>query len=278
MENGALELDTIEASPLIEEGRVVSLIVKKKNRANFLIENFMIAANTTMVRFLDKQNIPYIQRVLPTPERWPKIREVAEELGKKLTLEPDSKALSEFLADRRKIEPLRFPDLSLTIVKLLGQAEYVVADPQKKKIGHFGLAVYDYTHSTAPNRRYVDIVIQRLIKSVFSGKPVSYNHKELKQIADWCTDRDRASKKVERFMRKVFGSVIMSGKIGQVFEAIVTGSSEKGTYVRLLEPQPPVEGRMMRGQWGMEIGDKVKVRLVALRPEKGYIDFERARR
>ncbi len=276
IQNGALEFETIEAKPIIKQGEVRDLVVKKKNRARYLIENFMVAANGTMVKFLEEKGSAYIQRIVRTPERWERICEVAQSLGDSLPPEPDAKALSDFLAGQRQSDPEHFPDLSLTIVKLLGPGEYVLKEPQKSKLGHFGLAVYDYTHSTAPNRRYVDVIIQRLIKATLSKETIPYSKARLQEISQWCTLRDKAAKKVERFMRKVAGAVLLRDSLGKIFEAIVTGASEKGTYVRLLSP--PVEGRVIRGEKGMDVGEKVRVRLINLEPENGYIDFERARR
>lgn len=272
MEQGALELETIEAKPIVHGETVVDLFVQKKNQARFLIENFMIATNRTMVAFLEKNGVAYIQRILREPEHWLRIVKVAEDLADTLPALPDAKALDEFLVRQRKRNSETFPDLSLTIVKLIGQAEYVMVEAGKNNLGHFGLAVYDYTHSTAPNRRYIDIIIQRIIKAILIQQNAPYNKRELSDIASWCTDRDHSSKKVERFMRKVAGAVLLSDKIGQVFDAIVTGASDKGTYVRLLHP--PVEGRVMRGEKGFEVGQRVRVRLVSMVPEKGYIDFE----
>ena len=271
-ESGALELETIEASPVMKEGEVIDLTIKKKNRARMIIENFMIAANGTMVWFLGKNKIPMIQRVVRTPQRWMKITEVARELGENLPPEPDPRALAEFLKKRREIDPVRFPDLSLTIVKLLGAGEYVLAESSRPSAGHFGLAVQDYTHSTAPNRRYVDLVIQRLLKAVLVKENVPYNKIELNDLAVWCTEKDKAAKKVERFMRKVAACVLLKNRIGEIFDAIVTGASDTGTYVRLLSI--PAEGRVVRGEKGMDVGEKVHVKLLRLEPEKGFIDFE----
>jgi exoribonuclease-2 len=214
-----------------------------------------------------------IQRVVRTPEKWLRIVEVAKELGRRLPPVPDSKALSDFLAKERRRDPEVFPDLSVTVVKLIGSGEYVMIPPGKSQLGHFGLAVSDYTHSTAPNRRYIDLIMQRLLKAILSGKNLPYNKVELAQIAEWCTTRDHAAKKVERFMRKVAGAILLSDRIGEVFEGIVTGASEKGVYVRLFAP--PVEGRVVLEEDGLEVGQKVHVRLIRMRPEKGYIDFER---
>lgn len=277
MASGALELETIEPRAVVKDGVVQELLVAKKNRARTLIENFMIAANGTMVAFLEKNSKPHIQRVVRTPERWPRIRDIAYSFNEELPEDPDPAALSDFLARRRREAPDKFPDLSLTIIKLLGAGEYVLAEPGRIKLGHFGLAVQDYTHSTAPNRRYVDVIIQRLIKSVLSKeKNTPYTKSELESIAVWCTERDQSAKKVERFMRKVAAAMLLTGRLGRVFEGIVTGASEKGTYVRIFDP--PAEGRVVRGEEGMDVGEKVRVRLVSLEPEKGYIDFEAAHR
>lgn len=274
MESGALELETIEATPLVEGNQVTDLVMKTKNRARYLIENLMITANRTMVGFLEKHRFPLIQRIVRTPERWDRIVEVAETLGKSLPPLPDSKALSDFLADERRRDALRFPDLSLAIVKLIGPGEYVMVNTKKGNLGHFGLAVSDYTHSTAPNRRYVDLIIQRLIKAALEKKPPPYNTEELEGTASWCTIRDKAAKKVERFMRKVAGALLLEKHVGEVFDAIVTGASDKGTYARIFHP--PVEGRVVRGEKGMDIGQTVKVRLARIDVERGYVDFEKA--
>ncbi len=274
MEQGALELETIEPRPVMQDGNVKDLVLIEKNRARYVIENFMIAANGAMVAFLTKNGRAHIQRVVRTPERWPQIREIAESFNETLPLEPDAKALSGFLVRRRKADLDRFPDLCLTIIKLLGSGEYVLAQPGGVAFGHFGLAVHDYTHSTAPNRRYIDIITQRLLKAVLAKERSPYGKGELESIAFKCTERDHAAKKVERFMRKVAAAVLLNGRIGEVFEGIVTGASVKGTYVRLFHP--PVEGRVIRGEAGMAVGVKVRVRLVAMDIEKGFIDFEAA--
>ena len=200
--------------------------------------------------------------------------ELALSVGDTLPPAPDSSALSHFLDRRKVIDPQHFPDLSLAVIKLLGSAQYTVVDPQEESPGHFGLAVQDYTHSTAPNRRYVDLVIQRLLKSSLVRDLAPYRKTELKRIAQWCSDRDQYAKKVERFMRKVIGTVILNGRIGEEFDSLVTGANEQGVYVRLLDP--PVEGKLVRGEKGMDVGMKVRVRLLRMVPEKGYIDFERA--
>ena len=273
LRQGTLELDTIEAKPLIKDNEVHSIVVERKNKARQLIENFMVAANETMVKFLEAAGVPVIQRVVRTPRNWSGIVEVARQHGSVLPVEPDSKALSEFLNKQKEADLLRFPDLSLTVVKLLGAGEYMVLEPGKAPEGHFCLAIMDYTHSTAPNRRYVDVIIQRLLKAVLSKKPCPYTVKELADQSLWLSEREKEAKKVERFMRKAAAAVMLTPQVGRTFDAIVTGASEKGTYVRLLAP--PAEGRVVRGERGMKVGDKVRVRLVNLDPHKGFIDFER---
>lgn len=268
-----LEFDTIEAKPVIREEKVIGLIIQEKNRARSIIENFMIAANVTMSQFLKNAGIPMIQRVVRVPKNWPGIMSVAAACHETLPLQPDAKALAQFLNKRRVSDPETFPDLSLTIVKLLGPGEYVMLEPEAPSIGHFGLAVMDYIHGTAPNRRYVDVIIQRLLKSVLDKQPCPYSQNELINCATRCTDRDTAAKKVERFMRKAAAAVLLSGQIGESFDAIVTGASDKGTYVRIVTP--PTEGRVMRGEKGLVVGQKVRVRLIGMNPYKGQIDFEK---
>jgi exoribonuclease-2 len=272
MEQGALELDTIEPKPVVEKEKVKDLVIQRKNRARYLIENFMIAANVTMMNFLEKAGIPVIQRVVRTPRNWKGIMDVAFAHDETLPSEPDSKALSQFLVRQKEADPEHFPDLSLTIVKLLGAGEYVMLEPGKSPYGHFGLAVMDYTHATAPNRRYVDVILQRLFKSVLAKESSPYTQKELIELSLWCTDRDKAAQKVERFMRKAAAAVLLGDRIGDSFDGIVTGASEKGTYVRIVSP--PVEGRVTHGGEKMAVGQKVRVRLINMDPFRGYIDFE----
>jgi VacB/RNase II family 3'-5' exoribonuclease len=274
VEQGALEFETVEPKPVIREEQVIALLLQEKNRASFIIENFMVAANVTMSQFLRKAGIPMIQRVVRVPKNWPGIVDVAGAYHETLPLQPDAKALAQFLNKRKIADPERFPDLSLTIVKLLGSGEYVMLEPQAESVGHFGLAVMDYTHGTAPNRRYVDVIIQRLLKAVLGKRPCPYSQDELVDCAARYTDRDQAAKKVERFMRKAAAAVLLSGRIGETFDAIVTGASDKGTYVRILTP--PAEGRVMRGEKGLFVGQKVKVRLTGMDPYKGQIDFEKS--
>ncbi len=275
MEKGALELESLEARTVMKDEMVAGLVLPSEDRAHYLIENFMIAANGTVMEFLEKAHVPVIQRIVRVPKNWRGIVEVAADLGTGLPAEPDVRALSKFLLKRKSADPVHFPDLSLTIVKLLGPGEYMMLEPGKPPVGHFGLAVADYTHSTAPNRRYVDVIIQRILKAVLGKKPCPYSRKELIEHAAWCTDRDKMSKKVERFMQKVAAAVLMKGRIGEIFDGIITGASDKGIYVRLIEP--PVEGRIMGGGARVSVGQKVRVKLTDLDPYQGHIDFERAR-
>ncbi len=272
IEQGALEFGPIEAKLVIKEGKVRSLLVEEKTRAHSIIENFMIAANVTMSQFLKKAGIPMIQRVVRVPKNWQGIIDVAAGFREKLPIRPDAKALAQFLRDRKTADPEKFPDLSLTIVKLLGPGEYMMLEPRASSAGHFGLAITDYTHGTAPNRRYVDEIIQRLLKAAMDKRSCPYGKNELIDHAARCTDRDKAAKKVARFMRKAAAAVLLSGRIGESFDAIVTGTSDKGVYVRILTP--PAEGRVMRGEQGLVVGQKVRVRLIGMNPYKGQIDFE----
>ncbi len=268
---GALDLDTLEAQAVVEDGAVSDLVVQKRNLARSVIEEFMVAANGIMVAFLGDAGIPMLERVVRIPRNWEGIVKTASIYSERLPAEPDSKALSDFLARRKDADPERFPDLSLTIVKLLGSGEYVTLEPGGTPYGHFALAVTDYTHATAPNRRYVDLINQRLVKSVLDGKPTPYTKKELFEFSSWLTDRDKASNKVERFMRKAAAAVLLRDRIGDSFDGLVTGASEKGTYVRLIAP--PAEGRIVRHEEGLIVGDKVRVRLLRTDPYNGFIDF-----
>jgi len=271
MEKGALELETIEADPIAEDGIVRDIIVQKMNAARFLIEDFMIAANGTMVDFLGDAGIPMIQRVVRIPKYWDEIVQTAAAYHERLPREPDSKALSVFLQKRKEADPERFPDLSLTIVKLLGPGEYMTLEPGEPPTGHFGLAVTDYTHGTAPNRRYVDLVNQRLIKSVLDGEKSPYTPQELLHLAMWLSDREKGSKKVERFMRKAAAAVLLKDRIGETFDALVTGVTEHGTYARMISP--PAEGRITQGEQGLRVGQKITVRLLRTDPYNAFIDF-----
>jgi exoribonuclease-2 len=271
MQQGALELETIEADPIAENGIVKDIIVQKMNPARFLIEDFMIAANGTMVAFLGNAGIPMIQRVVRVPRYWDEIVMTAAAYHERLPREPDSKALSLFLLRRKEADPERFPDLSLTIVKLLGPGEYMTLEPGEPPTGHFGLAVTDYTHGTAPNRRYVDLVNQRLVKSVLDGKESPYTTHELYDLSSWLSDREKGSKKVERFMRKAAAAVLLQDRIGETFDALVTGVTEHGIFARMISP--PAEGRIMQGEQGLRVGQKITVRLLRTDPYKGFIDF-----
>jgi exoribonuclease-2 len=273
-EHGALELGTIQATPVVNEhGKVLELAVIEPNGARDLIANFMIAANVAMAQFLELKGGPSLRRVVRTPKYWPRIVEIAAELGERLPDNPDSRALADFLARRKVADPIHFPDLSLAVVKSLGPGEYTVQLPGEEGEGHFGLAVQDYTHSTAPNRRFADLVTQRLVKAALEGNGSPYTDEELKQIAEHCTERDSAARKVERKMRKVAAAVLLRDKVGDEFKAIVTGVTPKGTFARVISP--PVDGRVMRGDHGLRVGDKVRVRLLSADPEKGFIDFAR---
>jgi exoribonuclease-2 len=234
----------------------------------------MVATNSAIATFLEAHGFPSIQRVVRAPERWPRIVALAAEQGSQLPATPDAVALAEFLARKRRDAPEHFADLSLAIVKLIGAAEYVVIAKGKSTEGHFGLAVHDYTHATAPNRRYPDLVTQRLLKAAIDGAPPPYSSDELEEIVARCNDRARAARKIERLMRKIVAATFLSGRIGENFQAIVTGVSPKGTYVRVIDP--PVEGRVVRGEAGLDVGEKVRVRLLETIPERGFIDFARA--
>jgi ribonuclease R len=270
---GALEFDTIEATAVGTDGKVTALAVTRKTRARDLIEDFMIAANVAIAQYLAEQGRSAIRRVVRQPKRWDRIVVLAAKYGATLPVEPDPKALSEFLGARRAADPLRFPDLSLSIVKLLGPGEYVLDKPgPSDDQGHFGLAAHDYSHATAPNRRYADLVTQRLVKAAIAKAPAPYTDDELAVIAAHCTERENAANRVERTARKAAGAILLEHHIGTVYDAIVTGVNKDGTYVRLLSP--PVEGRVMRGERGMDVGERVRVKLVATNPNKGFVDFD----
>jgi exoribonuclease-2 len=276
IEHGALQLETVEARAVAKDGNVVDLKITLKSRARELIEDLMIGANGATARWLEERRYASLRRVVRTPKRWDRIVQLAATFGAKLPTEPDAIALSEFLRERRTAEPSRFADVSLSVVKLLGPGEYAVADPESPE-GHFGLAVDDYAHSTAPNRRYGDLVTQRLLKAAASGLPASktpYTAAELRPIAAQCTEREDHARKFERTMRKVAAALFLSNRIGATFDAVVTGVTAKGTFVRLLAP--PAEGRVVRGEEGLDVGDQTRVRLVATEPTRGFIDFVRA--
>jgi len=271
--HGLLDLDTVEARPVIAGGKVIDLEVSAPDRARDVIENFMIAANVAMARFLKSRRVPSLRRVVRTPKRWDRIVELAAELGEALPALADSKALAAFLARRKAADPAHHPDLSLAVVKLLGPGEYVLERHLTRPAhGHFGLAVAEYAHSTAPNRRYADLVTQRLVKAALDGTASQYTTETLTAIAARCTEREDAARKVERTVRKSVAAALMHARVGDYFTAIVTGASDKGTYVRVL--RPPIEGRVVRGRQGLDVGDTVRVKLMGADPERGFVDFE----
>lgn len=272
-EEGALTLQTIEPRAIIRKDKILDIVTVVKNRGHDLIEDFMITANRSAASFLQEHQIPSLRRVVRVPKRWDRIIAVAHELGETLPPQPDAKALNEFLNRRRLIDPLHFPDLSLTVIKLLGNGEYVVEYPEKKVEGHFGLAVKDYTHSTAPNRRYPDLITQRLIKAIFENRGSPYHNQELESLAQHCTQKEDDANKVERKMRKSAACLFLSSKLYHEFDALVTGAAPKGTWVRIL--QPPVEGKLVKGFEKVDVGDRIRVQLIHIDIEKGFIDFIR---
>ena len=271
---GALNLETIETHPLVTNGDPVDIETQQRSLASDLIEDLMIAANEVVAKSLEQAGLSSIRRVVKTPKRWDRIVELAAQLGTKLPGAPDSKALHDFLCDRRAADPDHFPDLSLAVIKLLGSGEYVLERVGESAEGHFGLAVQDYTHSTAPNRRYADLVTERLIKAILAKQRSPYLDNDLAAIAQQCTKQEDAARKVEREMRKRIAAVVMQRRIGQTFTAIVTGVNEHGSFVRTTRPY--VEGMLVRGQKGVDVGDKITVTLVHTDPERGYIDFARS--
>jgi exoribonuclease-2 len=270
-EHGALRLETLEVRAVFEDGALADLLPDEKNRAKEMIEDFMIAANGVTAKYLDKKGLPSLRRVLRTPKRWDRIVALAAESGDRLPATPDAAALDAFLTKRRAIDPERFPDLSLSVVKLLGSGEYVLEVPGHPPEGHFGLAVKDYTHSTAPNRRFPDLITQRLLKAALSGQPSLYTNDELTTLARHCTDQEDNAAKVERQVEKSAAALLLSSRIGARFDAIVTGASDKGTWVRI--SGPTVEGRVVRGYEGLDVGDRVDVQLVHTDIARGFIDF-----
>jgi VacB/RNase II family 3'-5' exoribonuclease len=271
--HGALSLETIEARPIFDGDQIRDLQVEEKNRAKDIIEDFMIAANGVTARYLVSRKFPSIRRVVRKPKRWERIVALAEEHGTRLPDEPDSKALDEFLIKAKAADSLRFPDLSLAVIKLLGAGEYVAELPDDPAPGHFGLAVKDYTHSTAPNRRYSDLITQRLLKAAIQDQAAPYTFDELETMAQHFTVQEDAANKVERQVGKSAAALLLESKIGQEFDAIVTGASDKGTWVRLLNI--PVEGKVVQGFEGMDVGDRVHVKLVSINVEQGFIDFKK---
>jgi exoribonuclease-2 len=270
-QHGALDLETIETRPVMLKDDAVEIAKLEKNRATSLIEEFMVAANGVIARTFEDAGVASIRRIVRTPKRWDRIVEVAARLGATLPAEPDSKALNDFLLAQKQKDPDHFPDLSLTVVKLMGPGEYVLVKPNEVSPGHFGLAVQDYTHSTAPNRRFPDVVTQRLLKAYFAHGQQPYSTDDLSAIAARCTLMEDNARKVEREMQKRIAAVVLHPRIGQTFQAIVTGVNKYGTFVRTLDPH--VEGKLVQGGKGLDVGDKVTVKLISTNPEKGFIDF-----
>jgi exoribonuclease-2 len=275
-QHGALDLETIETHPVMSaDDQAVGITKLEKNRATSLIEEFMVAANGVVARIFEAAGVASIRRIVRTPKRWDRMVEVANELGTKLPEAPDSKALNDFLLAQKQKDPSHFPDLSLAMVKLMGPGEYVLVKPNEVSPGHFGLAVQDYLHSTAPNRRFPDVITQRIMKAHIAKAQQPYSENDLNAIAQRCTQMEDAARKVERIMQKRIAAVVLHPRIGQSFQAIVTGVNEHGTFVRALDPH--VEGMLMNGgkpgTKGLDVGDKLTVKLVATDPQRGFIDF-----
>ena len=275
IKQGALDFNRVEADPVVIDGQVQDIKAVLRNRASNLIEDFMVAANETMAELVHAGKRSCIRRVVRSPERWARIVEFVGRYGTQLPPEPDSAALSAFLRKEREADAVHYPDLSLAIIKLMGAGEYVVArGTDNEPLGHFALAARDYAHSTAPNRRFADLVNQRLVKAMLDSQPAPYTDEELTAIAERCNLQDKAGDKVERAMRKRAAAVALSDSIGKLFHGVITGASDKGVYVRVFNP--PVEGRVMRGEQGLEVGDTVDVTLLHTDPQRAFIDFGRA--
>lgn len=270
-ERGALRFETLRTKAVVEDGKVRGLVEDRRNRAKELIEDFMLAANSATASFLEGRGLPSIRRLVRTPKRWPRIVDIAARLGETLPQEPEPAALSRFLDRRRAADPDGYPELSLSVLKLLGAGEYTVDLPGQPAPGHFGLAAEDYTHATAPNRRYPDLVTQRLVKAALSGRPAPYRSDELEELARWCTRKEDDARRVERQVNKSAAALLLADRIGERFDAVVTGASEKGTWVRTC--RQPVEGRLTCGHEGLDVGDRVRVELVSVNVERGFIDF-----
>jgi VacB/RNase II family 3'-5' exoribonuclease len=270
---GALTLETIQTSAVFDGETLRDLVPEKKNRAQALIENLMIAANESTARWLQSKGFPSIRRVLRTPQRWDRIVALAADLGENLPQSPDPVALNAFLAKRRTNDPVHFPDLSLSVIKLLGRGEYALDVPGEQIQGHFGLAVNDYMHSTAPNRRFPDLVTQRLLKAALAGSPPPYSTDELHDLAAHCTEQEDNAAKVERRVNKSAAALLLEARVGETFDAMVTGAADKGTWARLFAP--PVEGRVVQGFQGLDVGQRIRVRLVHTDVARGFIDFAR---
>jgi ribonuclease R len=271
--HGALSLETIEAKPVFDGDQIRSLEVEEKNRAKEIIEDFMIAANGVTARYLSANGYPSIRRVVRIPKRWDRIVEIAREHKFRLPEISNSKALEEFLVKEKAVDPIRFPDLSLAVIKLLGAGEYIAESPDGNAPGHFGLAVKDYAHSTAPNRRYPDLLTQRLLKAALDEKTAPYSKDNLDVLAAHCTEAEDSANKVERQVAKSAAALLLESRTGEQFDSIVTGASEKGTWVRLLDI--PVEGKLVDGFEGLDVGDRTRVQLIDTNVERGYIDFKK---
>ena len=271
--HGSLTFGSVEATPVLQNGEVKELAVSQRTVADEIIENFMVAANVAMAEYLKGKGSLSIRRVVKVPKRWDGIQIIAAKFGVKLPAVPDPRALAAFLEQRKAADPAHFQDLSLSVVKLLGPGEYIVEHPGTEQEGHFGLGEHDYTHSTAPNRRYADLVTQRLLKAANTGIAGPYSETELSAMAAHCTDRENAARKVERLMRKIVAASLLEHRVGEVFDGIITGAAPKGTYVRLLKF--PAEGMVVRGAQGVHVGDHVQVRLASVDVANGFIDFEK---
>lgn len=271
--HGALQLETLEARPVYQGDTLIDMRPDTDNRAKQLIEDFMVAANGVTARYLAGKEFPSVRRVLKTPERWDRIVQLAQGLGEELPATPDAAALDLFLQKRRRTDPERFPDLSLSVIKMLGSGEYTLELPGQTAEGHFGLAVRDYTHSTAPNRRFPDLITQRLMKAALNGRDVPYSNIELGTLAAHCTFQEDNAKKVERQVRKSAAALLLSARIGQNFDGVVTGASDKGTWVRISEAT--AEGKLVHGFEGLDVGDHVHVKLIHTDVARGFIDFAR---
>jgi exoribonuclease-2 len=270
---GALTFDRAELQATVEDGKVRSVEARRANTASRLIEDFMIGANEAMAQTLRANGVASIRRIVKVPERWPRMVELAAHYGDQLPAEADAAALNAFLVRRKQADPVHFADVSLSILKLMGPGEYVASRPGAAVEGHFGLAAQDYTHSTAPNRRFADLVTQRLLKALLAHQPAPYPDEELDAIARNCTLMEDAARKVQRDMTKRIAAVALAGRVGGKFAAVVTGVTPKGVFVRISDP--PVEGRLMRGEQGVDVGDQIQVTLLSTDPQRGFIDFGR---
>ncbi len=273
--HGALSFETIKAKTIFDNDEIRELQIERKNRAQDIIEDFMIAANGIIARYLTSKDIPAIRRVVRTPKRWDRIVEIASEYGYVLPDEPDARELETFLKEQKAADPFRFPDLSLVIIKLMGAGEYIAEVPGDSVPGHFALAVNEYTHSTAPNRRYPDLITQRILKAALSGTLLPYSKERLEELAKHCTEIENTVKKVERQVGKSAAALLLESRIGEKFDAIVTGASEKGTWARLMTM--PVEGRLIHGFQGADVGHRIRVELVSTDVDRGFIDFKKVR-